>query len=113
MDNRIVSLLFVANLVVGVVFLVLTGLFTFGRLNEGSALATGYDWNGGMCLLQSTVSSFITRSGTPSCWDLMRESTAGQAQLVSTALLWLTQSCGVAAAALLLNAFTVRRITKK
>ena len=113
MDDVLLKFLLRANLVVGIAFLTLTGLFTFGRVSEISAVPSGFDWGGGLCLLQSAFDSLISRSGPPSCWDVLMGSGVSQARLMNTALLVLAQFCGVAAAAFLLNAYTVQRMLKK
>jgi hypothetical protein len=112
MDNGLLKFLLRANLVVGLAFLIFTGLFTFGRVSEMSAVATGYDWRGGLCLVQSAIDS-LSSSRPRSCWDLLADSTLSRARFVDSTLILLAQFCGVAAAALLLNAFTVRRMLKK
>lgn len=113
MDHGLLKFLLRANLVVGVAFLMMTGLFTFGRVSEVSAIATGLDWRGGLCLVQSAFDSLVQGSGPRSCWDVLMDNAISRAQLVNTALLVLAQFCGVAAAALLLNAFTVQRMLKQ
>lgn len=113
MDKGLLKFLVRANLVVGVAFVVLTGLFTFGRVSEVSTGPTGYDLRGGLCLVQSAIDSLVPGSSPRSCWDLLAESPLPRARLLNTALLLLAQFCGVAAAALLLNAYTVRRVLKK
>ena len=108
MDRDLLKFLLRANLLVGIAFLALTLLFTFGNAGEPSANATAFNWRAEACLLQSSFGS-----GPRSCWDLLRDNDASGVRFVSTAVLILAQFCGVAAAALLLNAFTVLRMLGK
>ncbi len=113
MDHGLLKFLLRANLVAGVLFLVLTLLFTFAGVSEPSTVATGFNWRAEACLLRSAFDSGRGGFGLRSCWDLLNEAAGPQARLVATELLILAQFCGLAAAALLLNAFTLRRTLGK
>ena len=108
MDRDLLKFLLRANLLVGIVFLALTLLFTFGNAGEPSTVATASNWRGEACFLQSSFGS-----GLRSCWDLFKDGDVSGMRFLSTALLVLAQFCGLAAAALLLNAFTIRRMLRK
>ena len=113
MDHVLLRFLLRANVVVGAAFVALTVLFTFGHVTESPTLSTRFEWHGGLCLVRAAVDSLVRGSGTPSCWDLLRDPAVSHVGLVNITLLLLAQFCGVAAAALLLNAMTVRWILKK